>query len=125
MFPFRDENQTQRTPYITAAVIAVNVLAWLLVQRAGSVVGVASSVCNFGLIPGELTGMLAAGTAFSMGEGLVCLTDPDRQVSHLLTSMFLHGSWMHLLGNMWFLWIFGNNIEDSMTRPRFVVFYLV
>jgi membrane associated rhomboid family serine protease len=39
--------------------------------------------------------------------------------------MFLHGSWMHLLGNMWFLWLFGNNIEDSMTRPRFVVFYLI
>ena len=39
--------------------------------------------------------------------------------------MFLHGSWMHLLGNMWFLWLFGNNIEDSMTRPRFVVFYLL
>jgi membrane associated rhomboid family serine protease len=39
--------------------------------------------------------------------------------------MFLHGSWLHLLGNMWFLWIFGNNIEDSMTRPRFVVFYLI
>jgi membrane associated rhomboid family serine protease len=38
--------------------------------------------------------------------------------------MFLHGSWMHLLGNMWFLWLFGNNIEDAMTRPRFVVFYL-
>ena len=39
--------------------------------------------------------------------------------------MFLHGSWMHLLGNMWFLWLFGNNIEDSMTRPRFVAFYLL
>ncbi len=38
--------------------------------------------------------------------------------------MFLHGSWMHLLGNMWFLWLFGNNVEDAMTRPRFVVFYL-
>ena len=124
MFPYRDENQTQRTPFITIAIIAVNVLAWLLIQRGGSVLGLASSVCNFGLIPGELTGTLAAGTAFPMGDGLVCLTDPGRQVSHLLTSMFLHGSWMHLLGNMWFLWIFGNNIEDSMTRPRFVVFYL-
>ena len=60
-----------------------------------------------------------------MGEGLVCLTYPGRQVSHLVTSMFLHGSWMHLLGNMWFLWLFGNNVEDSMTRPRFVVFYLL
>ena len=39
--------------------------------------------------------------------------------------MFLHGGWMHLLGNMWFLWLFGNNVEDSMTRPRFLVFYLL
>src|SRR6201988_3025881 len=60
-----------------------------------------------------------------MGENLACLTDPGRQVSHLFTSMFLHGSWMHLLGNMWFLWLFGNNIEDSMTRPRFLAFYLL
>ena len=60
-----------------------------------------------------------------MGDKLVCLTDPGRQVVHVLTSMFLHGSWLHLLGNMWFLWIFGNNIEDSMGRLRFVAFYLV
>ena len=60
-----------------------------------------------------------------MGENLLCLTDPGRQTSHVITSMFLHGSWMHLLGNMWFLWLFGNNIEDSMTRPRFVAFYLL
>jgi membrane associated rhomboid family serine protease len=60
-----------------------------------------------------------------MGEGVRCLTDPGRQVENLFTSMFLHGSWMHLIGNMWFLWLFGNNIEDSMTRPRFVAFYLL
>ena len=56
---------------------------------------------------------------------MVCLTDPGRQAFNLLTSMFLHGSWMHLLGNMWFFWLFGNNIEDSMGRGRFVVFYLL
>jgi len=55
----------------------------------------------------------------------VCVVDPGRQVSHLFTSMFLHGSWMHLLGNMWFLYLFGNNIEDSMGRGRFLVFYLL
>ena len=60
-----------------------------------------------------------------MGPGLACSTDPGRQVSHLVTSMFLHGSWMHLLGNMWFLWLFGNNVEDSMGRARFVAFYLL
>jgi membrane associated rhomboid family serine protease len=82
-------------------------------------------VCNLGLIPGELTGLLPPGTRFPMGEGIACVTDPGRQISHVFTSMFLHGSWMHLIGNMWFLWIFGNNIEDSMGHARFVVFYLL
>jgi membrane associated rhomboid family serine protease len=124
VFPYHDENETQRTPYITFALIAINVLAWLLVQGAGQDVAVARSVCELGLIPGELTATLPPGARFPMGEDLVCLTDPGRQLSNLISSMFLHGSWMHLLGNMWFLWLFGNNIEDSMTRPRFVAFYL-
>jgi membrane associated rhomboid family serine protease len=60
-----------------------------------------------------------------MGNGLVCLTDPGHQFANVIYSMFLHGSWMHLIGNMWFLWLFGNNIEDAMTRPRFLLFYLL
>ena len=125
MFPYHDENQTQRTPVVTYLLVGLNVLMWLLVQGAGSPIELARSVCNLGLIPGELTGSVRPGTPFPMGEGLVCLTDPGRQVGNVFTSMFLHGSWMHLLGNMWFLWLFGNNIEDSMGRVRYVVFYLV
>jgi rhomboid family protein len=125
MFPYRDENETLRRSVVTPTIVALNVLAWLFVQGAGSGLALARSVCDLGLIPGELTGLVPPGARFPMGEGLVCVTDPGRQVSHLVTSMFLHGSWMHLLGNMWFLWIFGNNVEDSMGRPRFVVFYLV
>lgn len=125
MFPYRDENQTQRRSYVTLAVIALNVLAWLLVQGAGAAMPLARSICDLGLIPGELTGALPPGTGFPMGEGLLCLTDPGSQPAHLLTSMFLHGSWMHLIGNLWFLWIFGDNVEDSMTRPRFTAFYLL
>jgi membrane associated rhomboid family serine protease len=125
VFPYHDENETQRTPYVTMAVIALCVLAWLVVQGAGSELPLAKSVCELGLIPGELTMRLRPGTAFPMGDEIACLTDPGRQSSNVLTSMFLHGSWMHLLGNMWFLWLFGNNIEDSMTRPRFVAFYLL
>ena len=125
MFPYRDENQTQRRSYVTFGLIAANVAAWVLIQGAGTPMPLVESVCNLGLIPGELTGRLPPGTGFPIGEGLVCLTDPGRQVSHLLTSMFLHGSWMHLLGNMWFLWIFGDNVEDSMTRPRFAAFYVL
>jgi len=125
MFPYRDENETQRVAIVTGALIALNVLSWLFVQGAGGASPLAKSICELGLIPGELTASLPVGTRFPMGDGLVCGTDTGRQVSHLLTSMFLHASWMHLLGNMWFLWIFGNNVEDSMGRLRFVAFYLL
>ena len=125
MFPYRDENQTQRRSVITLAFIALNLLAWFLLQGAGAMLPLMTSVCNLGLIPGELTGSLPPGTAFPMGEGLACVIDPGAQSSHVFSSMFLHGSWMHLLGNMWFLWLFGDNVEDSMTRPRFAAFYLL
>jgi len=125
MFPYRDENETQRTTYVTYAIIAANVLVWLVVEGAGMSLALARAVCEYGLIPGELTLLLSPGTPFPMGQGLVCLTDPGRQMANVFTSMFLHGSWMHLLSNMWFLYIFGNNIEDSMGHARFVVFYLL
>jgi membrane associated rhomboid family serine protease len=125
MIPYRDENKTQHAAIVTGTVIALNVLSWVMVQGAGATYPLAASVCNLGLIPGELTLSLAPGTRFPMGEGLACATDSGRQASHLITSMFLHGSWMHLIGNMWFLWIFGNNVEDSMGRLRFIAFYLL
>lgn len=125
MIPYHDENDTLRTPVVTFAFIGLNVAAWFLLQGAGAPRALAASVCNLGLIPGELTGLAAPGTAFAMGRGLICVVDPGPQAEHLLSSMFLHGSWMHLIGNMWFLWLFGNNVEDAMTRPRFVAFYLL
>ncbi len=124
MFPYHDENETQRTAVVTVALIALNGAAWVLVQGAGAELPLAKSVCELGLIPAELLQNRPPGSAFPMGDGIVCLTDPGRQVSNILTSMFLHGSWMHLLGNMWFLWLFGNNVEDAMTRPRYAAFYL-
>jgi membrane associated rhomboid family serine protease len=125
MFPYRDENETQRTSYVTILIIALNVLAWLFVQGAGTGYPFAESVCNRGLIAAELTASRPPGTSFEMGRDLVCLTDPGRQPLNLITSMFLHGSWMHLIGNMWFFWIFGNNVEDSMGHIRFIIFYLI
>jgi membrane associated rhomboid family serine protease len=125
VFPYHDENETVRTAYVTYALVALNVAMWVLVQGAGSAVPLATSVCNLGLIPGEFTLSVPPGAGFPMGDGLVCLTDPGRQVPNVITSMFLHGSWMHLIGNMWFLWLFGNNVEDSMTRPRFAIFYVL
>jgi membrane associated rhomboid family serine protease len=125
MIPYHDENATSRSAVVTLAIIAACTLAWLFLQGAGGDLPLAESVCNLGLIPGELTGLLKPGTAFPMSRDLACVIDPGRAPSHVFTSMFLHGSWMHLIGNMWFLWLFGNNIEDSMTRPRFVAFYLL
>ena len=125
MFPYRDENQTQRTSYVTILFIALNVFSWIFIQGAGRAYPLAESICDHGLIAGELTETLPPGTSFEMGQGLLCLTEPGRHPWNILTSMFLHGSWMHLLGNMWFFWIFGNNIEDSMGHVRFGIFYLV
>ena len=125
MIPYHDENATSRTPVITFTLIGACTFAWIFLQGAGSEIPLARSVCNLGLIPGELTGALRPGTSTPLGEGLACVIDPGRQSSNIFTSMFLHGSWMHLIGNMWFLWLFGNNIEDSMTRPRFLAFYLL
>jgi membrane associated rhomboid family serine protease len=124
VFPYHDENTTQRTPIVTIALIAACVLAWLLVQGGGSTLPLAASLCRYGLIPGELLGTVAPGTSWPMGDVIDCVVGQGG-TSGVLTHMFLHGSWMHLLGNMWFLWLFGNNIEDSMSRPRFVAFYLL
>lgn len=126
MFPLRDQNPTLLTPYITVALIIANVVTWIYLQGAGFSIDVlAHSICQFGTIPGELTGQLGGYGGIQLGEdmppcefgGLTWLT--------LLTSMFMHGSWLHLIGNMWFLWLFGNNIEDSMGHLRFLVFYVV
>jgi len=125
VFPYHDENATERTPFVTMGLIATCGLAWVGLQGAGAEVPLATSVCNLGLIAGEVTGTLPPGVRFPLGDDLVCLTDPGRQFSTVITHMFLHGSWMHLLGNMWFLWLFGNNVEDAMTRPRFLAFYVL
>src|SRR3989440_3253021 len=125
MFPYHDENETQRPAIVTGTVIGLNALSWFVIQGAGTPVSLAASVCNLGLIAGELTGSLPPGTRFPLDEGLVCVTDPGPQVSHLLTHMFLHGSWFHLIGNMWFLWLFGNNVEDSMGHARYLAFYVL
>jgi rhomboid family protein len=125
MIPYHDENDTVRPAIVTLAIIGVCVLMWIFVQGAGAELSLAASVCNLGLIPGELTQTLRAGLQFPIGKGLACVIDAGPQYLNVLTSMFLHGGWMHLIGNMWFLWLFGNNVEDSMTRPRFVAFYVL
>ncbi|HUL04249.1 MAG TPA: rhomboid family intramembrane serine protease [Gemmatimonadales bacterium] len=124
MFPYKDDNPTVLTPVVTVAIIVLNVLAWIFVQGAGAREAVASSVCQFGLIPGELLGTVAPGTAVPLGPRMSCVLEAPHYTA-VLTSMFMHGGWLHLLGNMWFLWVFGNNIEDAMGHVRFVLFYLL
>jgi membrane associated rhomboid family serine protease len=100
---------------------------WVLFQGAGfDERRLAASVCNLGLVAGELTRQARVGTGVPIGPGLACLVDAD-PINYLtpLTSMFLHGGWAHLLGNGLFLWVFGTNVEDAMGRSRFLVFYLV
>ena len=112
---------------MTYAIITANILVWFLFQGAGlNEPQLAASVCNLGLVPGELTHMAALETAVPLGDGMVCVV--DNQAINILTpliSLFLHGSWMHRLGNMLYLWVFGNNIEDSMGSGRFLGFYLI
>src|SRR5512145_1186609 len=98
---------------------------WALVQGLGSPEALGAAICSYGVIPGELLGRVPAGTQIPLGQGLACeLGESPRWVT-LITSMFMHGGWFHVVGNMWFLWVFGNNIEDAMGHGRFVVFYLV
>ena len=125
MIPYHDENKTQTFAMVTYALIGLNVVAWLFLQGAGTSPALPASVCNFGLIAGELTGTAARGTAVEIGEGMLCVVEGGRNLANLFTSMFMHGSWLHLIGNMWFLYLFGNNIEDSMGHVRFLGFYLL
>ncbi|MBI1967669.1 MAG: rhomboid family intramembrane serine protease [Gemmatimonadetes bacterium] len=125
MFPYRDENPTVLTPYVTVGFIALNVLSWLFLQGAGFSEQLPRSVCELGLIPGELLGRAPPGSGIELAPGLVCVVEAHPKYWTLLTSMFMHGGWAHLFFNMMFLWVFGNNIEDAMGHVRFVVFYLL
>jgi membrane associated rhomboid family serine protease len=123
MFPLYDDNPTEIFPLVTVLIMGACVAVWLYVQGAGmSAETLAGSVCAWGAIPSEITGRLGVAT-HPAGAG-PCPTGGLAWPT-LVTSMFLHGSWMHLIGNLWFLWIFGNNVEDSMGHGRFLLFYLL
>ncbi len=127
MIPLSDDNPTLRTPVVTYLLLGAIGATWVFLQGAGLNPGaLAASVCNLGLVPGELTGLARVGAGVPIGPDMACLVD-DLPINRLtpLTSMFLHGGWGHLLGNCLFFWVFGNNVEDSMGRLRFLVFYVV
>src|SRR5688500_7974549 len=118
MFPLKDDNPTEMFPVITMLLIGACVWAWWWLQGAGaSEASLTESVCALGAIPAELTGAAADAERPCELGGLTWQA--------LCSSMFMHGSWLHLIGNMWFLWLFGNNVEDSMGHLRYLVFYLL
>jgi len=100
MIPLRDIIPSRTTPYITITIIVLNALAWFFELA----------------LPRDFL------PVFLQINGVV---PSDFRVPSLVTSMFLHGSWSHVIGNMWYLWIFGDNVEDRLGHGRFVVFYLL
>jgi membrane associated rhomboid family serine protease len=125
MILLRDENPTLHASLATFLIIGVNAAAWIFVQGLGFDKPLIESICKFGLISGELMGQISPGTQVPLGPNFACVLDGDSSWITPITSMFMHGGWLHLIGNMWFLAIFGDNVEDAMGSVRFVLFYLL
>ncbi len=122
MIPLHDDNPTRTTPYVTISLI-VGCLLFFLFQIS---VGLNASAYRFGLIPAELlrgVDVIYTGRGVGVPPG-TGVTNLEPAWLTVFTSMFSHGGWMHIIGNMWFLWIFGNNVEEAMGRWRYLGFYL-
>jgi membrane associated rhomboid family serine protease len=116
VIPLRDANPTRRTPLLTLAMVAACgiVFAWELgLMASGGETALDAFITRWGVVPADLTAAWGRGDVVS------------RETATLLTSQFLHGGWLHLLGNLLYLWIFGNNVEDRFGRVGFLVFYLL
>ena len=83
------------------------------------------TLCHFALVSGDLLGLIPFGTWTTLESGAICVFDGKPNFFTLITHMFMHGGWLHIIGNMWYLWIFGDNIENALGRIRFVIFYLL
>ena len=112
MIPLRDANPSRRLALVTILLILVNSVIFFYELTLGPA-QLERLVFSFGMTPARLTGL--AGPTLPPGGGL----------ETLLTSMFLHGDWLHLIGNMWLLWIFCDNVEDYLCHLRFLLFYLL
>ena len=151
MIPLRDNIPTDRFPFVTVAIIAINIAVFLFLQHptlSGGDQVETKTVVEYGAIPyrvthpGKRCDLARVQDQFGQrGEQVVCegtrdyrdardagaidkVTQPPAVVT-LFSSMFMHGGWLHIAGNMLFLWIFGNNIEDAMGKLRFILFYLL
>ncbi len=125
MIPIRDDNPTVHPPIVAYAIIGLNVASWILLQGFGMFPQLMVSVFKFGVIPGELLGLVPPGTSIPVGQGMKYVVEATPNLLSVVTHMFMHGGWLHIIGNMWFLYVFGDNVEDSMGSVRFAVFYLL
>lgn len=113
MIPLQDNIPTRTTPFVTVGIIVLCVLVFLWQLSLGQAMELA--VYRYGAIPAVLFGVKSLPADVAVIPGWATL----------ITSMFLHGGWLHLIGNMLYLWIFGNNVEDAMGHGRFVVFFIL
>lgn len=111
MFPIRDEIKSETTPWVNYVIIALNAALFAYELSLGDLLN--EFVAQYGLVPWKMTRGISA-NGFSVRDNVV----------PWISSMFLHGGWLHFLGNMWFLHIFGDNVEDRLGRGRFVALYL-
>ena len=118
MIPLRDDIPSRTTPYVNYTLIALNVLFFLVELGMGA--DLEPFVRRAAVVPAAFTG---PDRVFEAGDLALSLLDPGLR-TRVLLSMFLHGGWMHLLGNMMFLWIFGDNVEDRCGHLKYVIFYL-
>ena len=140
VIPVHDDNPTRRTPWVTYLLIALNIAVFFVepIEKVPATTVGASSICEqqrffgrYAAVPKELTTNEVPSairvTVPTDGGTVVCLVNEEDKVPALsvLTAMFLHGGLLHLLGNMLFLWVFGNNVEDRLGRLRYLLFYLV
>ena len=127
MIPLGDDVRSVRLPTMTYLLLALTWGVWLLVQQAGfNPQALAATVCNLGLVPGEITHRVPLGYAVPIGPGMACVVD-DNAINRLtpLISIFLHGGWGHIIGNSIYLLVFGKGVESRMGSMRFLVFYLI
>jgi membrane associated rhomboid family serine protease len=115
MFPIRDDQPTFSTPYVNYFIITLNVLVYVFFEPPVRSRAFELMTLQFGLIPHDFTRALAGATQYPLGANVLTV----------LTSMFMHGDFFHILGNMWFLWIFGDNIEDRVGHFPYLIFYLI
>ena len=117
MIPLRDDQPSLSTPFVNYFLIALNILVFLFELAVGSQSrgDLNALMYQFGVVPTHEVALLSGTPTFS----------PTAALLPMLTSMFLHASWGHVIGNMWFLWIFGDNIEDYLGHFKYLIFYLL